>query len=339
MKRDELRLPGTSAQGFPRGILWIAVVLVAVLVAGVVVAVGVTSTAGFLGTYPGLKQNYEAMSHSSHKGIACHKCHSDEGGALAFRAALVGDFYLGLFGKPDMPRLLKLAPPRRRACLTCHAHDWSDDLAKTQRLPHPAHLRVASEKRDCVKCHKWTAHDEEYMEKHKSMPMSAVCATFGCHVGTKARSECSTCHHALRDGKGQWRLAHNETVSESGPGSCLEGCHTADQCRLCHTTGKRPKLPKAGRGAAVKIIERGHAQEDWIERHGGLAVKDEAKCFACHVSVGECEDCHSKRPASHGLKTTWLQRHKRFAKDERRCVACHERRWCEDCHTQFKEMR
>ena len=139
--------------------------------------------------------------------------------------------------------------------------------------------------------------------------------------------------------QGEWQLVHSETVQLSGPNACLEVCHDADQCRQCHTTGVRPDFPVEGYSTAVQAIEREHVKQDWMEHHGTWALEDEAKCFVCHVSVSECESCHAERPAFHGLKATWLNRHKEFVEDERSCLACHEKPWCEDCHAEFEEMR
>jgi hypothetical protein len=217
-------------------------------------------------------------------------------------------------------------------------YDWSDNAKRTAKIPHPAHLRVADEPRECVKCHKWTAHEESYMQKHKSMPFSTVCASFGCHVGWKTTDECGSCHHSLQEGKGEWKKVHRVTVQAFGPNGCLESCHDAGQCRQCHTTGKRPEF-KSGGVAGVTQIEREHVKKSWLAKHGSFALADERKCLVCHVSEGECQDCHAKRPAFHGSPSTWLTKHKDLAKNKKRCLTCHQQKFCDDCHKQFKEMR
>ena len=89
----------------------------------------------------------------------------------------------------------------------------------------------------------------------------------------------------------------------------------------------------------VTLIERAHVKKDWIAKHGTFALADQSKCLVCHVSEGECRDCHSKRPAFHGSQASWLGRHKDLAKNKKRCLTCHEKKWCDECHKQFKEMR
>lgn len=310
------------------------------LVVAVALALALTSRSSYLARYDSLERSYKTLEASSHKGLECSACHRDGRAAVVRTAARVGDFYRGLAGDPSDPVFMRVGKVSAEACRSCHEEDWSDDASRTSKIPHPAHLRVASEKRDCIECHKWTAHEEAYMETHKSMPFSGVCASFGCHVGTKKNTECGSCHHVLQDAKLPWKQAHPEVVRTSGPNGCLESCHDAEQCRTCHTTGKTPKFDGTIAQTGMKAIEREHVKADWLAKHGKLAVKDESKCMACHVSRGECEDCHAKRPAFHGPKKTWLNRHKQFAeKNEKGCLTCHEKSWCEECHDQFKEMR
>lgn len=331
---------GTPARRrIPRGVVLTAIGVVGVLVLAAGVALQLTSTASFLGGYSSLEREYTTLQASAHSALTCDQCHVGSGEGIAFRASLVGDFYRGLFSRPDEPLFVQIATPGNAACLACHREDWSDEASRTMELPHPAHLRVAGETRECVSCHKWTAHEEDYIERHKTMPFSGVCASFECHAGSKSVDECASCHHAVKDEAAEWTAGHRDVVAEVGPNACLEACHDADQCRLCHTTGTRPDFPEQGPETGLKSIEAAHVKVDWMDQHGGFALKDEAACFACHVSTGECESCHAERPAFHGLQSTWLNRHADLAEDERRCLACHEKAWCEECHDKFKEMR
>lgn len=326
-----------------------SIAVAAALAIGIGAALHLTRDNGFLGRYDDLERRYTALETSAHRDVPCNGCHGSRGGEAGYRAALVGDFYRGLAAKSDAPVFVRFAKPEPGACLACHDRDWSEDASRTLTVPHPAHLRVASETRDCVECHKWVAHEEVYMEKHKTMPFSAVCASFGCHAGTKTKDECADCHHSLQDDKGPWTALHEKTVRATGPNGCLESCHEADECRMCHTTGERPDFKSSVATAGVKAIERMHVRKDWLEKHGTPALEDASKCAACHVSQAECEDCHAIRPAFHDPKSTWLNRHAELAADvkdgkavanadkERRCLVCHEEQWCEECHEQFKE--
>jgi len=321
----------------------IAILAVAAVVALAVIAVAValvfTSRPAFFNRYARMQRSYTELQTSAHKNMRCDQCHVDSRGAIVGKGALVAEFYSSFFGKPREPRFVHMTKPAREACLACHAYDWSMDAKKTMKVPHPAHLRVASETRDCVTCHRWIGHEETYMVKHMEMPFSTVCASFPCHVGTKTAADCKSCHHVLQETRGPWVKLHPQTVRATGPNGCLETCHTADQCRMCHTTGKRPDFKTQLAQAGVKAIEQQHVLKDWMSKHGAVALQDQSKCLICHVSEGECQDCHSKRPAFHGSTKTWLGQHQPLAKkNPKRCLTCHQQSMCDDCHKQFKEL-
>jgi hypothetical protein len=317
----------------------VAVGLAVAVVAAVAVPLIATSSPGFFARYHLLERRFVNLEGSAHEGIGCRTCHETQ--PVANGLALVADFYTSLVTTSPLPANYAFGPPRSEACLRCHANDWSDEASRTARIPHPAHARVAGEKRDCVTCHKWTAHFETYMPKHKEMPFSGVCVAYGCHVGTKTTKQCFDCHHILHEDAAQWTKAHPRVVKATGENACLEKCHQVAQCQLCHTTGEKPKFTGLVVEVGMKSIEELHVKKDWTERyHGTEALKDETRCMRCHQSQGECGECHLQRPKFHGAPLTWIGRHKNFSKkiDDPRCLACHERPWCEDCHRQFKEM-
>jgi hypothetical protein len=252
---------------------------------------------------------------------------------------VAADFYGGLLSKQYTPRFVKYDRPTREACKSCHITDWSTDIKRTSQIPHPAHLRVADETRECVNCHKWTAHEENAMTKHKKMPFSGVCVAYGCHVGTKKSTDCYTCHHVLGETGAKWKTDHPAVVQRVGPNGCLETCHETAQCVMCHTTGKRPVFTSRPTQTGLKAIEALHVKKTWLVKHGDEALKDRSKCLLCHVSDAECQACHAQRPAFHGSTSTWIGTHKKLGKNEKRCLECHKKPWCEDCHKQFKEMR
>lgn len=334
---EEIR---TRLSAVPRA--WLAgIAIVGLLFAAVAVALVLTAQPAFFARYADLSHSYDTLQESTHAGLRCEQCHEDPRGPVAYRASLVGEFFRGIAQPADAPALLSISAPTGDACRACHNEDWSHESTRTLNVPHPAHLRVADETRDCIECHKWTGHVEDYVVKHEAMPFSTVCASFGCHVGTKTDEECQNCHHTLQGEGDAWLDAHPDTVQAYGPNACLESCHDADQCRMCHTTGERPEFTDGPQQAAVKAIEREHVKENWLEQHGTLALEDEDKCYLCHVSPVECQECHTKRPAFHGPESTWIGQHKNAAEaeDDRRCLTCHDQESCDECHEQFEEMR
>lgn len=313
--------------------------LVVVAAAAVIAPLVATSSPQFFERYHLLERRYVNLGDSAHEGIGCRTCHETE--PVANAAALVGDFYWSFYKTGVTPRFFTFGPPENAACLKCHETEWSTELSRTDKIPHPAHVRVASETRQCVGCHKWTAHFETYMEKHKKMPFSGVCVAYGCHVGTKSTEQCFDCHHVLHEDGEQWKTKHPATVARTGQNACIESCHQVEQCQQCHTTGTRPEFEGLPIEVSMKSIEKLHVRSDWTARyHGTEALKNRSQCLKCHQSEGECGECHLQRPAFHGATTTWIGRHKKVTKrvDDPRCIECHEQPWCEECHDQFKEM-
>lgn len=322
-----------------RAVTFGVIAVIAVVIAAIAVPLLATSTPEFFSRYHLLERRYVNLEGSAHAHIGCRACHETE--PIANGMALVGDFYRSLATTDTVPRYFKFGPPTRQACLRCHVDDWSTATDRTDKIPHPAHRRVSEETRECVGCHKWTAHFETYMEKHKKMPFSGVCVAYGCHVGTKRTDQCFDCHHVLHESGEEWRSAHPATVRASGQSACVESCHTIAQCQLCHTTGERPRFEGQTIEIGMKAIEQLHVKPEWLDEfHGTEALKDEAKCLKCHESSGECDECHLQRPAFHGSTDTWIGRHAKRTKlvDDPRCLACHEEAYCKECHDQFKEM-
>jgi hypothetical protein len=320
--------------------LAVALIAVGLLVVVLLVAVPlvVTSNPAFFSRYTELTRRYTTLQSSIHRDLTCVDCHGTSGGPIGYRVALIGDFYTSLFSKQRLPAYTKFENPDRATCVKCHLGAWSYQLARTSQVPHPAHLRVSTERRDCVTvCHKWTAHEETYMAKHKTFPFSGVCVTFGCHVGYKQADQCDKCHHTIRPDQTAWKKDHPAAVRVVGANGCLEKCHDAKQCQLCHTTGRTPVFTGLQAQSGTKALEAMHAQKDWLQQHGTQALLDKSKCLICHISEGECNDCHSQRPDFHGSPKTWLVAHKALGTNRARCLACHKASFCKACHDQFKE--
>ncbi len=323
-----------------RGLVIVVVVVALVAVALAIAApLFATSTPKYFSRYSLLNQRFVNLEGSKHEGIGCRECH--ETNAAQNAPQLVGDFYSSLRNPGEQPRYFKFAPPTNEACLKCHEEDWSDDINRTSRIPHPAHTRVASEERECVSCHRWTAHLENYLDAHKKMPFSGVCVAYGCHVGTKQPDECASCHHVLRNTAAQWKKSHAKVVQTAGQNGCLEQCHQVEQCQECHTTGRTPEFKKQAIQVAGGIEEK-HVSKDWTPKfHGQEALKNRKQCKLCHQDEGYCQECHRFRPAFHGEPLTWIGRHSKRTKkvDDPACIECHKQAFCDDCHKQFKEMR
>ncbi|MGB4441411.1 MAG: hypothetical protein WBJ62_04225 [Coriobacteriia bacterium] len=314
--------------------------LTAACVAAVAIPLASTSTPEFFSRYHLLERRYVNLEDSAHEGIGCRSCHETRPTANA--VALVTDYYAGMISAGPTPKFFTFSAPTNDACLQCHSDDWGADSARTGRIPHPAHQRVEAETRPCTGCHKWTAHFEQpYLDQHKEMPFSGVCVAYGCHVGTKTTDECYDCHHVLHESSDSWRTEHAAVARKTGQNACVEACHTIDECQLCHTTGERPVFDGLPIETSMRSIEQLHVRDDWTEvYHGAEALAGRDRCLLCHQSQGECDECHLERPEFHGPTVSWIGRHsdQSTGVDDPRCLECHERAWCVDCHDRFKEM-
>jgi nitrate/TMAO reductase-like tetraheme cytochrome c subunit len=317
----------------------VAALLVAIAVA-VTVALTATSQAAFFERYQGLERRHTMLASSGHSQVECVVCHTDPSRSLASDVARVGEFYRSLVTTSTDLAFFTFKPPTNAACVQCHLYDWSFDASRTAVVPHPAHLRVEGETRECVSCHKWVAHEEAYQAKHTTMPFSGVCVSFGCHVGVVQRKDCGNCHHALAPDQTAWRTTgHPAVVRANGPNACF-ACHKSSQCDECHTTGKATDLPSIVPTLGV-TVEAQHVKPTWVAQHGTVALADPKVCTTCHISNGECLDCHALRPAFHGPSSTWLVRHQPLGTTPNlpRCLTCHQQKFCDACHAQFKQTK
>ena len=312
--------------------------LLALVIVAIAVAEYAASQPNFFQRYSDYEGSYGTLAASAHKGLACAECHVDASAKAQYDWALVGDFYAGMFGKPIAPTFVKFGAPTSSSCIRCHDEAWSTDASATAKVPHPAHLRVMGETRDCSTCHRWIGHEETYMQQHKQMPFSVVCASFQCHVGVKPAEDCKNCHHQLQPSLDDWKKTHPQTVQAIGPNACVEKCHKPEQCVQCHTTGKTPQLPGVINASTVSEIEQAHVKKGWLTQHGTFALRDESKCLTCHVTKQECNDCHSHRPPFHGTdNTAWIGTgHEPLGKvSKARCLECHKADQCNTCHKTF----
>lgn len=333
--RWQLKTPKRGA--IPWKIVAAGVVAVAGLIA-VAVPLYATNEPSFYGRYQHFEERYQAWKTSSHRTVSCIQCHVGPADSVGYRASLVREFYT-VRGKVRRPAVAGLPPASAAACRQCHKDERTQDLKRLSQIPHPAHPDLAAETRDCVKCHKWVAHSEKYQERHKKIAFTGICMSFGCHAGTKKSTECRFCHHVQSFAAPKWRTLHPRIVQTRGENGCFDYCHKPKQCRTCHQTGKNPFEQKGSAPKQLTSLIAQHELPTWDAQHGKEAQIDEQRCFYCHGSEAACKDCHSRRPAFHGPKSTWLARHQKIGKKTARCLACHAKKDCDDCHRVFKEER
>lgn len=323
------------------GIPWKLVVVIMIGIAAltaIAVPLYATGKPQFYGKYQRFAQRYESWKTSKHRNVTCIQCHVGPKDGVGYRASLVQEYYR-TGAKARRPVVATLPPASAAACRGCHSEGRSFNLKRLASIPHPAHTDLTEERRDCVKCHKWVAHSEKYQEKHKKIVFTGICTSFGCHAGTKSQSECRWCHHTQSFAPSKWREMHPRVVDDRGSNGCFDYCHKVAQCRSCHIKGRNPFAEKGTAPKQLTGLIARHATPEWDAEHGKEAQQGKEKCFYCHGSVAACRDCHSRRPAFHGPKSTWLSRHQKLGKNKKRCLACHVAKECTDCHKVFKEGR
>lgn len=315
---------------------------IAVVILALAIPLYVTSRTSFFVTQKSLKPRYETWRKSSHKGVACIKCHVKPGvsRAVSYHINNVRKFYSNLvFGSERKATLNKSSSG---ACLGCHEGTTSIKAnSRIPLIPHRIHTSPPGPQENCVECHKWVAHDEKFQKRHKSLPLTGVCFKYGCHGEVKPIEECQSCHHRESISNTDWRKQHRDVVNARGANRCFDYCHKPDWCRSCHLTGE--KAPMAG-VTAISIqpsntLISQHAGKEWLKFHGQEALENSRRCLACHANFQLCRSCHSIRPTSHGRKETWLAQHEKPAKKgERGCLTCHQKKVCDRCHELFKEV-
>lgn len=149
---------------------------------------------------------------------------------------------------------------------------------------------------------------------------------------------CKKCHSAFPT------LPPGSNEHAGGIESDCAGCHTGDRAPR-HAQPYLPrKIPasecKGCHGARVLPWTPRHEQAGWLAVHGTEALATGVeRCFECHdFGLKFCDECHSKKPASHMPAEQWRIRHPAAARaDTRVCYTCHETGFCKNCHVNHEQ--
>ena len=249
----------------------IGVVVLAVLLL-IVLPGYLAAQPGFFGRYPGLSEQYEPWSSSTHAEAGCEGCHVPPKPLerAVYRVRMAGEFYLSLVLRSREPDVFKT--PTNEACLTCHSDLRSVSPKGDLQIPHRAHVTIL--KMDCVQCHNYLVHELNPTGKHT--PLMADCLT--CHDGDTADDACSSCHTAKAapesHSSGEWLVLHADRASDPECATCHQW--REDWCVDCHQD--RPQS---------------HGT-DWRATHG-QRVEQHRSCEACHEG-DFCIRCHGEVP-------------------------------------------
>ena len=289
----------------------------------------VLSSAGVIAA---CKTEFESpFAHRPHREMemTCETCHEPQGPAFSY--------------------------PKNAICLTCHAMDKSDAMAKVCGQCHTVdrefgalanpirhreslgvgkppsfggvrldHQKMAGDENSCLRCHGGDVKARPYVEVH--LPSMAESMAYARSTGKS--TDCLACHtksEALVNAR--CLSCHRVKQDDVGPALMRASTKAADalgleaKCSLCHRElDKRTQPPSHKRG-------------DWHRAHGfDEDLIDRGRCAICHDD-DTCRMCHAvEQPRSH--TNVWRTRvHGLQAVYERdRCLICHRADSCDQCH-------
>lgn len=329
----------------PRYIVWTAVIVL-VLAAVVIVALGVTSTRWFCaeGCHKVQDDTITAYEHSVHRNISCMACHMPVGADpitfLLHKAEALGELALTVTNNYELPlngeSELALTMESSQ-CTQCH------DTEKRPVTPSPGividHAVHAEKEVTCTICHNRTAHVEDFEltltdpetgepnKPHEDFMSMTAC--FRCHsqekTGDNPPGACAACHTpalklkpASHDAKGFYPKGHAKLAA-------------VEESRAASADGAA-WLSAEESSASVSEDTEGEGTEG-EENLGESLIKVESinECSTCH-SRSFCIDCHGV-PMPH--PPIFTKTHGAVGKkDPGVCVKCHgsAATFCNECH-------
>lgn len=223
------------------------------------------------------------------------------------------EYKVGIKSKTDLKTIHANASKiSKEECIACHG------TMKGSKLPlHRIHLTSHLVKFACHDCHEKISLEKRSNERVVRLVNVGFCKN--CHSkfsGLKPTSvmkpvdfqaDCTLCH----SGKHAFRHAKEYLSQIISPREC-KGCH----------------------GERVLPWRAEHTKDDWVQKHGSIALDEGSKCMSCHeYGLSFCTECHKEKPSSHKPRETWLDQHKVKAKsDTRSCLTCHKQDFCKKCH-------
>ena len=304
----------------PRIPLGIILAVLVVVFGGAGIAMHETSRPIFCLSCHEMGTPVETWRLSSHKDVACSKCHIMPGYVNMFKSKVTAlrQVYLHIKGPVESSAIRAHVPDTN--CKACHPKTRNLIVYHDLQVTHKAHWDRGIE---CTVCHGDVVHGPQAASVNT--PRMATC--FKCHNGKQAPNTCSTCHIVLGN-RGpttftpEWVEAHKENIRTESGEACRR-CHQQDFCNNCHRSAM-PHPP------------------NWLVNHPQAYAKDSKSCRVCHALPTEqkgemafCRDCHQIRRA-HALN--WLSVHQdAFRRNPNECSRCHEQKFCSDCHAIYQQ--
>lgn len=260
----------------------------------------------------------ESHSKGSHAEVACQSCHIGSGVSDAVLARMQGiqNAFAQLTGSAsDGPVSARV---RNSSCLACH-----EDIAAaviTARSIKIRHADILATGRACTDCHNTEGHG--YEVRRALYPTMNDCLL--CHDGTRAPSECGTCHS--EDVGVAVRRLQRPLKQENVEKEDCRGCHSMDPCIECHG------------------LELPHSDEFVNGFHARKAFLQPNVCRTCHSTKVFCNSCHrftvtpndpapwARKHANVGDFVTWHSQAKDIGLGSCSCHDNDRQKFCNYCH-------
>lgn len=312
----------------PRFIIWTGVVVL-VLAAVVVVALGVTSTRWFCADACHKVQDDTiiAYSHSSHSEVSCMACHMPvNANPITFvlhKMKALGELYLTVTNRYELPLNIEseLALNKEEMgsekCTQCHSKNRLITPSRGIIIDHEVHAKKGV---GCTFCHNRVAHKEDFdltlpgNKGHKHPDFMKMDACFRCHgleSGAKAPGKCSACHPA------DFRLKPDNHLQA--------GFYPKGHAKMAKEDGE--KVAEADKEAKGKAPEAAAEGGESLKSVGQVSY-----CGTCHMQKF-CDNCHGMEMPH---PTAFVEPTKKGDPNGHPAVSKVKADKCEFCHHQSK---
>ncbi len=285
-----------------------------------------TSSSKFCSSCHEMKPEYYTWKASTHNEVDCVNCHTDP----VFRK-LAKDKSKGAIEALRKQSADTSAAPIRMpkevpdsACKSCHDMTKRHVTASGDLIiPHDKHMNKEIE---CTQCHSGVAHGkiadrkmtfktdyEKWDQKVGTTAMADLKFTrpdmdtcIDCHKARKITIECSSCHKS-----GMIPKSHKEADFKTKIHGIQAGKELA-KCNECHKYMSKEPLEGYEEPSTIEKYLKNDNKQAQTKNHYNYAKENTF-----------CQDCHNKRPASHG--NNFISKHGKLANENQQlCLACHD---------------
>ena len=271
---------------------------------------------------------------SSHKNVACVRCHIKPGTVelIAAKASALREVWKHFTRKNDAPiYVTQHIPDSTCTAAGCHAPGTLKDpiRSRTASFSHKGHAQISA----CIVCHSQVVHRNANGKPYVDPRSMAFC--FQCHQAAKRSGQCEKCHTAPHPDRGRCAACHQLTswASTFKHPVTVGPTHRTLSCEKCHAKSASTATAQGLASGCVSC----HAKQ-----HKSVTV---VLCAKCHVPThwkpstfkhptSGCESCHTLPHPRRGacLKCHSTTSFTKFSHPGGAQVGAHATIACEKCH-------